>query len=278
MAGILWLASYPKSGNTWLRAFLANLFANSNHAYNINELKHYSFGEMSSDLYENIAGKPLDTLTDLDIYRLRPQVHRFIASRRSETALVKTHNAIATHEGVPAITPDVTEGAIYMVRNPLDIVLSYADHYGVDIDAAISTLNSADSIIRPSASTVFQYLSDWSSHVQSWTRAPGLHCHVVRYEDLLARPIDGFADIARYLGVKATRGHLRHAVRNSSFKELKRQEKRQGFVEKSRHAEAFFRKGKANQWRDELSREQIERIVEAHGEIMTEFGYLPRDR
>ena len=87
MAGILWLASYPKSGNTWLRIFLANVFANAKSAYNINDLKHYFLGEMSSDLYERVAGKPLSELSDADIHRLRPRVHRLLASLRADTAM-----------------------------------------------------------------------------------------------------------------------------------------------------------------------------------------------
>ena len=275
MAGILWLASYPKSGNTWLRVFLANLFASTASAYDINELGRFFYGEMSSDLYERAAGKPVSALSDYEIHRLRPQVHRQLASLRTETAMVKTHNAIAMRDGVSTITPEVTEGAIYVVRNPLDIVLSYADHYGIDVDSAILAMASSDNHTKTSPAAVFQYLGDWSTHVRSWRDASGLHRHVLRYEDLSHKPIDAFAEVTRFLGLKTTRGQLRRAVRNASFGELKRQEKRRGFAEKSRHAEAFFRAGKANQWRAVLTAEQIDRMVEVHGEVMAEFDYLP---
>ena len=275
MVGILWLASYPKSGNTWLRIFLANLFSDAKSAYDINDLGRYFHGEMSSDLYETVAGASIETLSDADIHRLRPQVHHLLANLRAETVMVKTHNAVATRDDIATITPEVTEGAIYLVRNPLDVVLSYGDHYGLDLDSAISAMASSENHVTTSAAAVFQYLGDWSGHVRGWTGVSGLDRHVVRYEDLLASPLDGFGAIIAFLRLKVPRGRLRRAVRNASFAELRRQEKRQGFAERSHGARAFFREGRAEQWREALSRAQVERIVAAHGEIMAEFGYLP---
>ncbi len=277
MAGILWLASYPKSGNTWLRIFLANLFADSQSAFDINDLGRFFYGEMSADLYENVAGKPVAAMSDYEIHQLRPRVHRLLTSLRPETVIVKTHNAIAMRDGIATITPETTEGAIYVVRNPLDVVSSYADHYGLSVDDAIDAMASPENRVATAPSAVFQYLGDWSGHVRSWSQADGLRCHVVRYEDLSNKPVDSFAAITAFLGMKVPRGRVRRAVRNASFNEVKRQERKRGFAEKSRHAEAFFRQGKANQWRDNLTPEQVERIVASHGGTMAEFGYLPRD-
>ena len=275
MAGILWLASYPKSGNTWLRIFLANLFADSKAAYDIGELGRFFYGEMSGDLYEQVAERPLSGLTDEEIHRLRPRVHRLLATLRPETVMVKTHNALAVKGGIATITPDVTMGAIYVVRNPLDVVLSFADHYGLDVDQAIAASVSSDNHVATSPSTVFQYLGAWSDHVRSWTRAPNLNLHVVRYEDLSTAPLDAFGAITGFLSLKVPKGRLRRAIRNAAFPKLRRQEARRGFAEKSRHGSAFFRKGRMNQWRDELSSAQVDLMVEAHGEVMAEFGYLP---
>ena len=275
MAGILWLASYPKSGNTWLRIFLANLFDDSKSAYDINKLGRFFYGEMSSDLYERVAGKPVAELSDVELHQLRPRVHRLLANLRAETVMAKTHNAMAMQGGVATITPDVTAGAIYVVRNPLDIVLSYADHYGLSIDSAIEAMASPENHVATSRTAVFQHLGAWGDHVRSWTRAPGLHLQIVRYEDLVNKPIDAFGDVVDFVGVKATRGRLRRAIRNASFNEMKRQETQHGFDEKSRHAASFFREGKNNQWREKLAADQVERMIEVHGEVMGEFGYLP---
>ena len=108
------------------------------------------------------------------------------------------------------------------------------------------------------------------------SRAPGLH--VVRYEDMLERAAQAFAAIDRFLQLGSPRDRLERAIRRSSFKVLQEQEKRRGFREKTDVAERFFRAGKAGQWRTALSRAQIDRVVEAHGDQMARFGYLPSCR
>jgi hypothetical protein len=275
MAGILWLASYPKSGNTWVRIFLANLFANSDRPFDINALGRLFYGEMSADLYEKVAGGPLAGLDDAALHRLRPKVHRLVASLRPDTVFVKTHNAIAVWNDVPTITPEVTAGAIYVVRNPLDVALSYADHYGISIADAVEAMCSPANRVLTQPETVFQYLGDWSTHVLSWCEAPGLKRHVVRYEDLLGDSQAAFAGVSDFLGTAAPRARLRRAIRFSAFDEVQKQERRHGFRERSRNAKAFFRAGRAGQWRQELTAAQVDRLVQAHGPVMQRFGYLP---
>lgn len=274
MAGILWLASYPKSGNTWLRIFLANLFANASRPVDINALGFLFYGEMSADLYEKVAGKPLAALDDEAIHKLRPKVHRLLAGLRPDTVFVKTHNAIAVWDGVSTVTPEVTAGAIYVVRNPLDVAVSYADHYGLAIGGAVEAMCASENRVLTQPGAVFQYLGDWSSHVLSWCEAPGLTRHVVRYEDLLADPQAAFAGVAEFLGVDAPRARLRRAIRFSAFAEARKQERRHGFRERSRSSKAFFRAGRAEQWRQALTESQAERLIEAHRPTMQRFGYL----
>lgn len=274
MAGILWLASYPKSGNTWLRIFLANLFANPERPFDINALGQLFYGEMSADLYERVAGTPLAALDDAALHRLRPEVHRLIAGLRPDTVFVKTHNAIALRDGIATVTPEVTAGAIYVVRNPLDVAVSYADHYGLAIADAVEALCAAENRVTTQPGAVFQHLGDWSSHVVSWSDAPGLRCHVVRYEDLLDDPQAGFGAVAEFLGVDAPRARLRRAIRFSAFAEVSKQERRHGFRERSRSSKAFFRAGRSEQWRRALGPAEVERLTQAHGTVMRRFGYL----
>ncbi len=128
MAGICWLASYPKSGSTWVRAFLANLFCGpelTEKPVPINDLSKFCIADDFYGDYELSAGSKADQLSEKDLLRLRPQVHeRFAASE--QTVFVKSHNAAIARNGVPLITPSVTAGAIYVARNPLDVAVSYA--------------------------------------------------------------------------------------------------------------------------------------------------------
>jgi hypothetical protein len=202
-------------------------------------------------------------------------VHRLLASLKPDTVFVKTHNAIATQDGIATVTPDVTAGAIYVIRNPLDLVISYADHYGLSLDQAVEAIASPENRVVTSASAVFQHLGDWSGHVRSWIEAPGLVPHLVRYEDLLADPQAGFAAIVRFLGLETPRARLRRAIRFASFDQVKRQERRHGFAERGRSSAAFFRQGRAQQWRQALTPAQIDAVTAAHGAVMERYGYLP---
>ena len=124
MPGIIWLASYPKSGNTWLRAFLANYLANAVRPVPINDLPNFILGDNLLLHYEQFTNRKAEDLSDEDFTRLRPRIHEWFARSRREDVFVKTHNAVSKVHGVPLITPSVTAGAIYVIRNPMDVAVS----------------------------------------------------------------------------------------------------------------------------------------------------------
>lgn len=272
--GILWLASYPKSGNTWLRAFLANYMTNPREPLSINELDRFCTSDGLAWPYEKLSGRRASELTGEDISRLRPRVHAMLAAGRPETVIVKTHNAIELTHGVPTISPDVTEGAVYVIRNPLDVVSSYAWHYSLSLEDAAKAMASPATTIHGSEQMIVQLLGSWSRHVRGWVDAPGLTRHVVRYEDMASRPLKAFGGVVEFLRLPKHMERLKRAVRFSDFKELSRQEREAGFKERSRTAESFFRQGRAGAWRDSLPEALVASIVAEHGEMMSRFGYL----
>ncbi|MFN3626804.1 sulfotransferase domain-containing protein [Parvibaculum sp.] len=170
---------------------------------------------------------------------------------------------------------DVTAGAIYIVRNPLDVVLSARHHFNVDIDRMIGIMGSPNAGAPMNAFLMPEVFSTWSEHVRSWTAQPSPQLLVVRYEDLIADPLGQFGVVARFLGLAPPQERLERAVRLSSFVTLKALEETHGFREKPAHAPAFFREGKRDQWRDVLTPEQVARIVSAHRQQMARFGYVP---
>jgi hypothetical protein len=275
MGNIVWLASYPKSGNTWLRAFLANLIANRPTPVPLAELPNYGALEADPELYSRIAGRPSIELDFDQLCALRPQVHAAIAAAAPRTVLVKTHSMAGVHDGVALLTPAVSAGAIHVVRNPLDVVISMSHHFAISIDAAIDYLGNERSATDNTELFVTEFLGSWSQHVKSWADIEGPRILVLRYEDLLERPEKGFGKVARLIGLGADRARVERAIRHASFASLAGMEKRDGFVEVPINGKQFFRAGRSNQWRENLAREQVQRIIAAHREQMQRFRYLP---
>ena len=275
MGAIIWLASYPKSGNTWLRAFLHNLLRNPPKPAAINELDRFCLGESQAAWYRDVGGIDPAAASPAEIAALRPKVHEAFTRSFPDSVFVKVHNRLGEQDGHPLISMAHTAGAIYVVRNPLDVVLSMTSHFGVDIDGAIERLNMPGAASEANDNNVPEYYGDWSHHVTSWTGQENPQLHIVRYEDMTETPQRTFGAIAGFLGLSPGKPRLNKAIRFSSFKELRKQEAVSGFRERSHHADRFFRVGRTGQWRKELSTPQIDRIVAAHHEQMERFGYLP---
>lgn len=279
--GIVWLGSYPKSGNTWLRVFLANLLASGETPVGINELDGVEHGA-TRRLFDEFAGVDSSDLTPDEIDDLRPWVYEAMAAESDSRIFLKTHDAYGTAgSGEPILCLPATVAAVYIVRNPLDVAPSYAFHCGVSIDETITTMTDESHTMarlgRRGQRQVPQHIGSWSGHVASWLDAPELSLHVVRYEDLSLRPRAEFGAVADFLGLDVAEDSLDRALACSDFAELRRQEDESGFVEGSPKASRFFRKGRVGSWREELTPAQVDRIVHDHGQVMRRLGYLDQN-
>lgn len=277
MGKLIWLASYPKSGNTWLRAFLHNLLRNPDEAYDINKLTDFTLSDAQIRWYQMFDPRPGSEITKEEVAILRPKVHEAMTRSHHDSVFVKTHNALVEDRGTPMITMEHTAGAIYVIRNPLDVVLSYSHHYGLTIDLAIEAMATPGLQSMNEEIHCYERYGSWSEHVMSWTQHPNPGLHVMRYEDMQDSPHKTFGGVAAFLGLKPSRDRLERAIKLSSFRVLREQEKRHGFIERTANAEWFFREGKAGQWRKQLTKQQISAIVAIHREQMARFGYLPGD-
>lgn len=273
MNKIVWLASYPKSGNTWIRVFLSNLLTGSPEGVNINELYQMPTAH-GRDTFDSVTGLISSELTLEEIQRLRQAVYNHLSDTAQQPIYFKIHDAYETD--LPGPVPAyATKVALYIVRNPLDVATSWAHHDARPIDGAIDFLADAGATIAPNPSDAQlpQRLGTWSQHAAGWMDAP-LPCHVVRYEDLQSDPMASFRGIAHAVGLDPSDDELARAIENSRFSALKKQEQAHGFVERSVVSGTFFRSGKTGTWQDELTTAQIDRVVEAHGPVMARLGYL----
>jgi hypothetical protein len=275
MGKILWLASYPKSGNTWMRAFLHNLMLDPAGAHDINRLDQLTGGDVEPELYRQLSGHKAQDLSIEEAVALRGPVQKRLAAKGPGTQFVKTHSALIHMYGHDCIDLSLTAGAIYLVRDPRDVVLSFSDHLAEPVDRVIELMGRDNAHTAVSDTTMPDVVGSWSQHVESWTanEHPGLL--VVRYEDMLRVPAKTFEKVVKFLGVPAASARIAKAIKRSSFKVLANQEARSGFRERSPHAKRFFREGKADAWKKMLSEDQIRVIESRHRDQMERWGYLP---
>jgi hypothetical protein len=270
---IVWLASYPKSGNTWLRIFMANYVMNRMKPLPINEVRRFGTGDAVAQSYRRIGGPSADLSDPQVTARLRPQVLRAIVANNADVNLVKTHNVRAHAMGVDLIPTNLTRAAIYVMRNPLDMVLSYARHYGLEARVAAISLGCSDTTLLADKTTVHSFLGSWSDHVKSWTRKPPFPTLVLRYEDMLAQPEATFGRVVEHIGMPPEPDRLKRAIEFSSFDEVSKQEQKTGFGERSHHSDRFFGKGTSGHWREELDPKLVQIIRRDHKAVMKEYGY-----
>ena len=273
MGKIIWIASFPKSGNTWMRAFLANYILKQKESYPINELGSFSLSDTRPRFFQDASGKPVEQLSIIDTLKLRLKCQKLIAEFKNHDHFVKTHSRYGTFKGHSLINNCVSKGAIYLVRNPLDLVISYAAHLGISIDDAIEAMNGSPNFIVEADSNVVTVMGSWSEHVDSWLTNKDVPRILVRYEDLVKDSTQEFYKVLTTLGMEIDYDQLSNSVGFSSFSELAKQESVSGFRERPPHAKQFFRQGVSGQWNDILKRSQVQKIIAAHGNVMAKLGY-----
>lgn len=275
---IIWLASYPKSGNTWFRVFLNNLLSGTEAPANINQLDS-SMSASDRIAFDQYLGINSSDLTFSEIDRYRPEVYRRIATDSDGYSFIKTHDIWRTNDNQDPIFPeDVTKGVLYFIRNPLDVVVSFAHHGNISISRSIHNLNNSEFGLCVKQSKLYnqihQELGDWSNHVISWTKSSGLPVHVTRYEDIISNPTDEFTKCLDFIGLEYTQSKVELAASHSTFEKLQQQELKFGFREKELVSRSFFRKGAVNDWLTKLNQAQVNNLFINHGTKMREFGYL----
>jgi aryl sulfotransferase len=279
---IILIASYPKSGNTWVRAFLTSVWRDGSDV-KLNQLMVASAsGRRFMDAVIGISSAEFGAD---ELGRLRPAIYDF-ASRRvrpGKRLFLKMHDAlIPPSQHIPApISPESIDRIIYLIRDPRDVAPSLARHLGVSIDDAITFMADPGKTLseypwRP-GDHVVQLISSWAEHVRSWACCPaGPPVCVIRFEDMVADPEATFAAMAKFLNLTLPAERICLAVAATKMSVLQQKEAAFGFREKPGGMHRFFHEGRPESWRAALTPTQVSTIEANHAEMMQKFGYAAR--
>lgn len=271
---IVWLASYPKSGNTWLRLFLEAYFLNS---VDINDMV-VSVGD-DNMLRSAVADGYSIKTAPVQIQNLtRPMnLLRLVVTYNQQNSpiplFVKTHFAHVLANGIETLPESLTKAVVYLVRDPRDVVLSFAKHMGLTIDEAIERMHNHYNVLEAEGTIkLADFVSSWDKHTHGYVYGDTHNIRVFKYEDLRADPVKVFAEILRHSGINPDLDQVKRAVELTQINKMRDQEEQKGFREQSPHG-AFFGKGAVGGWKDTLTPLQLRKMDKYFGAMMRRLGY-----
>ena len=276
---IIWIASYPKSGNTWIKLFLSAYIGNQNASipFDINKMlipfslfptnnliKKFNF-DFSN--FKNIAEHWI-------------QMQEYLNLSTKGNIFVKTHNAMCTINGNKFTNKQNSLGAIYLVRDPRDIIISYSSFLKKSYDEVVTYIFNSESFELSNIDGKqfdFTLIGSWSDNYNSWKNYKTIEVLIIRYEDLISDTQNTFTKIIKYLNkidnIKIDNEKIKSCINLTSFKNLRKIEEEKGFIEKG-FGEFFFRKGKVGDWKEKLNQALVKKIEEKFKLEMKELGYI----
>jgi aryl sulfotransferase len=274
--GVTWLASYPRSGNTWIRVLLANCVRDDVQPVDLNSLGDGPISSSRTQI-DRLLGIPSVDLLPAEMAPYRRQVHAYIAAGRPR--FVKIHDSFRSiPDGTPIIGGVPPSRAVYIVRNPLDVAASLARHVQLPVSEIVTRMADPDYTIGSSSIGVSlqvpQHLGRWGEHVLGWLDQSEVPVLLIRYEDVIAYPEAAVVRLCGFVGIEVDVASVKRAIADSAFEVLRSKELHEGFTEQPRGEKSFFSSGTVGSWRTEINDKDVARILDAHGECLVRVGYL----
>lgn len=273
---IVWVASYPKSGNTWIRSVLSSLFYTDDGSFNFSVLKKINTFDRPFYFNEIIKDKKISTynLTTLAKFRVDAQK---LFNKKKILRFFKTHAANIKIDGFDYTNQNTTKCVIYVIRDPRDVVLSYSKFSGLKTEDAIKIIQDEKFTVKNKENQYFTHWSRWDYHVSSWL-IPSYPKIVIRYEDMVDKPMQTIVQLILFLKNVGIEGNFTdekivNVVKSTNFTNLSKMETELGF-EESIYGTKFFNNGKKNQWKKRLPPKQAQEIEKSFSGTMKKFGYL----
>lgn len=282
---IIWLSSYPKSGNTWIRSFIISLISENikeNLLQNMNTIRSYPVIDDFKDI--------LDDFKDFKKIAENWETTQNVINLSKKIRFLKTHNSLCYVNNFPFTNYKNSLGAIHIVRDPRNIITSLINHYSLgsyenaleflfDEQRFSGKLDIKENYIRQTEFPIL--ISDWKNHYNSWKKFKKNYL-LIRYEDLIHKPEKTFEKISNYvsnlLKIKITTNKIKEAIKKNSFNNLKKLEEKFGFdeaiLDENSNKKKFFNLGPENNWKKLLPDEIKRKIEKKFQKEMVELGYL----
>ena len=284
---IIWISSYPKSGNTMMRLFLASYFFTKNGKLeNFTPLKKISsFNHIKN--FEKITNFP-----SIKHFQEKPEmISRYWQKAQvnineklfNKILFLKTHNAQFKFNSNFFTNNELTRSFIYVVRDPRSVLLSSISHYGIADQISASEIITSDKRLSYATDNgrLPEFLLSWRTHFVSWHNFaksnPDLGL-IIKYEDLVLKSEETFLIVLKFLlkktGQRFDMAKFKNAFESINFLKIKKMEKKIGFFEKSENSDNFFRLGKVDEWKEKLNLEINSNIKRAFSKEMKYLGYI----
>ena len=282
---IFWIASYPKSGNTWLRTLISTYYYSKNGIFDQSILKN--IGQFPEK--RQFVGFNYDQENGADTTKLQIKSQEKINADK-KIRFFKTHNVFGKVNGYDFTNKQNSAGCIYVVRDPRNVITSLKNHYEMNYETSLKWMTNSKNYIydirnvKEHGYSDFQFISSWNMNYKSWRVQKKIPIKIIQYEDLLKETYVVFKGIVEFINKtlnikeKVNRDKLKNSVNSTSFNKLKSDEKKNGFVEavpskKNEEKIPFFNLGPDNDWRKILDKDQQSNLTKIFKEDLIELGY-----
>jgi hypothetical protein len=272
---LIWIVSFPRSGNTFLRALLANCFSGLGRPLSLPEISQSTVGEHDEALWMRLTGAPA---TERTVEQEWSHRHAYLAARRGAALaaqrLFKSHTVNDVAFGRQAFDFQPGDRIIHVVRHPCDVAMSCADYWGLPLDRAIERMLTDGLVLNGRPRHGFEVLGSWTQHTRSWLRGVPVPIHRVRYFDLVENTVETLGGILNFLGEDSDPRRVRAAAAFAQFDALKAQEDLAGFTEASESRSGrFFRVGRPGQWVQTLTAAQVDALTAPCEDLLESLGF-----